>query len=232
MKTTSNIRDNTFDAKLLKESSLIIWDEATMAPHYALSAVDKLLKGLTKSSTLFGGKVILLGGDFRQCLPVVRHGTKVSIIQSSLKYFSNWKNFEQLSLVKNIRSTDEKFSKWLLTIGEGSKNNDENLISIHQSFLTEEPLIDAIFGNQTNNIKSLAKRAILCPTNKATFEINDEIVDHLGGNEKTNLSIDTIESENEDERLAYPVELLNTLIFSGLPPHKLTLKVGCIIMLL
>jgi hypothetical protein len=40
----SNMRANSDDAKLLKESSLIIWDEATMATHHALDTVDRLLK--------------------------------------------------------------------------------------------------------------------------------------------------------------------------------------------
>ncbi len=66
------MRANSEDAKLLKDSSLIIWDEATIATHYALDAVDRLLKDLMNKNSPFGGKVTLLGGDFRQCLPVVK----------------------------------------------------------------------------------------------------------------------------------------------------------------
>jgi hypothetical protein len=44
------------------------------------------------------------------------------------------------------------------------------------------------------------------------------------------LSIDVVESENDNDRIAYPVEVLNSLTLSGLPPHKLTLKKGCIVM--
>jgi hypothetical protein len=43
-----------------------------MAPSYALNAVDKLFKDLMSNELPFGGKVMLLGGDFRQCLPVGR----------------------------------------------------------------------------------------------------------------------------------------------------------------
>jgi len=34
---------------------------------------------------LFGCKVIVLGGDFRQILPVIPHGTRIDIVASSLK---------------------------------------------------------------------------------------------------------------------------------------------------
>ena len=36
----------------------------------ALRCIDKLLRDLMETEELFGGKVILLGGDFRQTLPV------------------------------------------------------------------------------------------------------------------------------------------------------------------
>jgi hypothetical protein len=82
------------------------------------------------------------------------------------------------------------------------------------------------------DIRSLSNSAILCPKNDATSEMNVEIIKRLEGDSRTYLSIDTVESENESERLAYPVEVLNSLELSGLPPHKLTLKKGCIVMLL
>ncbi len=45
---------------LLKGSSLITWDEATMA-HHTLDAVDRLLKDLIGNDSPFGDKVTLLG---------------------------------------------------------------------------------------------------------------------------------------------------------------------------
>ncbi|KAJ8880285.1 hypothetical protein PR048_016751 [Dryococelus australis] len=65
---------------LLRKCSIIIWDEAPMAPKEALHCVDRLLRDVTKNDRIkFGGKVLLLGGDFRQqlCLKTnmrVKHG--------------------------------------------------------------------------------------------------------------------------------------------------------------
>ncbi|XP_022897437.1 ATP-dependent DNA helicase PIF4-like [Olea europaea var. sylvestris] len=61
---------------LLKMPRLIIWDEAPMVNHFAVESVDKMLRDITDCNLLFGGKVIVFGGDFRQILPVVPKGKK------------------------------------------------------------------------------------------------------------------------------------------------------------
>nr|XP_043618644.1 ATP-dependent DNA helicase pif1-like [Erigeron canadensis] len=71
-------------ATLIKGSKLIIWDEAPMAKRTAIEALDDLLQDLMDSKELFGGKVVVLGGDFRQTLPVVRKGTKAETIDACL----------------------------------------------------------------------------------------------------------------------------------------------------
>lgn len=56
-------------AALLKLTKLIIWDEAPMAHKFYFEALDRTLKdimtGSKSSSKIFGGKVIVFGGDFR-----------------------------------------------------------------------------------------------------------------------------------------------------------------------
>jgi ATP-dependent DNA helicase PIF1 len=66
---------------VLRESKLILWDEAPMAPKYALDALDLLLRDIMQCDRPFGGKVVVLGGDFRQVLPVVRHASRAQLIQ-------------------------------------------------------------------------------------------------------------------------------------------------------
>lgn len=51
----------------------------------------------------FGGKVILLGGDFRQVLPVIKHGGQADIIESSLKRSFLWSLVKTLHLTINMR---------------------------------------------------------------------------------------------------------------------------------
>ena len=51
-------------AELLRQSDLLIWDEAPMSPTEVLSGADALLRDLTGLSMPFGGKVVVFPGDF------------------------------------------------------------------------------------------------------------------------------------------------------------------------
>ena len=59
-------------AGLIRESAIIIWDEASMANKVLFECLDRTLRDATGVHRAFGGKPILLGGDFRQ----VRHKSK------------------------------------------------------------------------------------------------------------------------------------------------------------
>lgn len=231
--SVSQIRPNSDEAKVIKQSAIIIWDESTMASSYALEAIDRLLRDLMNNDKPFGGKVVILGGDFRQCLPVVKHGNRVDIVQSCIKCCRLWKHFKKNTLTNNIRCNDKEFSDWLIKLGNGELNDSEDNVEISNEFLTNS-VIEFVFGTTMDkkSIDSYRNCAILCPKNDATFNINDQIINLFDGESMTYLSIDSIVTENEDDQLSYPIELLNSLTLSWMPPHKLTLKVGCIIMLL
>ena len=78
------------EAKLLREASLIIWDEAPMMHKHAFEAFDRSMRDLMKQDNLenakylFGSKVVLFGGDFRQILPVVPKGMRTDIVDACL----------------------------------------------------------------------------------------------------------------------------------------------------
>ena len=63
------------DKKKLRESDFIIWDEASMIPKKVLEIVNNTLQDVCSNKVPFGGKLIILGGDFRQILPVVKNST-------------------------------------------------------------------------------------------------------------------------------------------------------------
>ena len=80
-----------------------------------------------------------------------------------------------------------------------------------------------------------ADYTILCSWNDDVHELNKKILDSFPGDKKTYFSADSISTGegNGDQRdLMYPVEYLNTIQCSGLPLAKLTLKIGCPVMVL
>jgi hypothetical protein len=132
------IKKKTDLARLLEMTSLIVWDEAPMNNRCCFEALDRsLLDVLTNGNDLpndkpFGGKSILLGGDFRQILPIIPGGIKEDIVHASLCSSVLWSKFKVLTLTENMRlssnglSNDQKkelaiFANWILAIGDGTQ---------------------------------------------------------------------------------------------------------------
>nr|XP_043629964.1 uncharacterized protein LOC122601266 [Erigeron canadensis] len=96
----------------------------------------------------------------------------------------------------------------------------------------KEDLISAIFPSMDVNGNSsgyIISRAILSTKNDNVDEINDELIGRFCKEEQIYYSFDEAE---DDVNKYYPIEFLNSLNVSGLPPHCLRLKVGCPIILL
>ncbi|XP_076949358.1 uncharacterized protein LOC143621978 [Bidens hawaiensis] len=141
----------TDKAQLLEKTRLLIWDEAPMAHKHGFQALDRSLKDVLSSNLLFGGKVVVFGGDFRQSLPVVQKGTRQDIVNASLCSSYILSECSVLRLTKNRRLTmgrpssdveeTKLFAKWLLDIGEGNvscPNDGVATISIPDDLLIKD----------------------------------------------------------------------------------------------
>ena len=103
------IKKKTHLATLIEKTDLIIWDEAPMNHKHCFEALDKSLSDImshlndSQGNTPFGGKTLLLGGDFRQILPVIPQGSKEDIINASLNSSYLWSHFKIFYLKENMR---------------------------------------------------------------------------------------------------------------------------------
>ena len=61
-----------------------------MAPSYALKAVDILFRDIMNVNVPFGEKFMVVGGDFRQVLRVVRFANRSQLVATSLKSSELW----------------------------------------------------------------------------------------------------------------------------------------------
>ena len=87
----------------------------------------------------------------------------------------------------------------------------------------------------TTSQTSYTDKAILTPRNETVDEINAYTISHTDGVSRDYFSSDSFEisdTQSDQNDTLYAVEYLNSLEFSGLPSHKLTLKVGAPVMLL
>ncbi|KAH1241604.1 ATP-dependent DNA helicase pif1 [Glycine max] len=86
--STCNIHQGTQLAELLNQTSLIIWDEAPMTHKLCFEALDHSLRDIikhnSKDNKIFGVKVMVFGGDFRQILPVIPRGSRSDIVNATI----------------------------------------------------------------------------------------------------------------------------------------------------
>ncbi|XP_016206524.1 uncharacterized protein LOC107646893 [Arachis ipaensis] len=149
-----------------------------MTNKLALEALDRTFRDLMSLNVPsardipFGGKVIVLGGDFRQVLPVIPKRTHAEIVMTSINSSILWKHCK---------------------IGEGScgvQKEDEIIVDIPSDLLipsTDNPIQDivsAIYSDIDDNYGNalyFQERAILAPTVDIVSQINDFVVDTLPG---------------------------------------------------
>ncbi|GBN27641.1 hypothetical protein AVEN_33134-1 [Araneus ventricosus] len=233
--STCNLKPNTKEADMLLKTKLIVWDEALMTQVHAFLAVDRLLQDLTKCKEPFGGKVILLGGEFRQVLPVILRCSRTLTVCQLLKKHALWMKFHKLYLTKNMRALESErdFGAWLLEIGEKKSGSTiQLLLQCYPSIQdpTHQLYSDIDFSSVTP--QELKGRASLTVNNERSMEINNKVLEFMPGNETVYKAVDMIMSEDPQDQLTFPEEFLNSLTPTGLPPYELKLKIGCIIMLL
>jgi len=242
---TCNLKRGTAMANVIKNAAAIIVDEAPMSHKSVFEAVDRSLQDVTEVKRPMGGIPTLLCGDFRQVLPVVKGGTRANTVNATIKTSHLWRHVTVMHLTTNMRahlSGDEgaaQFSKLLLEIGNGKvpRVSDPDNIAIPRGLgkvinTLEELKAEVYPCLATNAVRTewLAERAILSPLNTNVNQLNDWLMRAFPGEEKVYKSVDT--ALCEEDAVNYPVELLNSLELSGMPPHILHLKIGVPVMIL
>ncbi|XP_072058284.1 uncharacterized protein [Arachis hypogaea] len=258
-----NIKPGSPQAMLLLKAKLIIWDEAPMVSRYCYETLDKCLGDIMRYSPTyskdlpFGGKVVVLGGDFRQILPIIPRGSRQDIVHSTVNSSYLWKFCQVLKLTKNMRlsigttASDqdeiEQFGEWLLKVSDGligdNMDGESEIclpgdIIIPSSDQAFDELVHFSYPNILENMSSkdfFKARTILAPTLDIVEEVNNHLMAIIPGGKKLYLSSDSIcmdEGNMESQLDLYDPELLNSINCSSLPPHKSILKVGVPVMLL
>ncbi|XP_074299982.1 uncharacterized protein LOC141631176 [Silene latifolia] len=229
-------------AGLIREASLVIWDEASMAKKENIEAVNMLFQDVCSSSAPFGGKVIVFGGDFRQVLLVLPNPTQQEAVDASIVSSSLWQHLTKFSLTENIRARAyPEFAQFLLNLGNGDlQANDSALVEIPMNLILktsdaeqpEQTLIRNVFPEikQSDfNADIFTERAILTPRNSDVDAINNMLIEDFPGEPHIYKSFDSVIDDNSN---VYPAEFHNSLSPAGMTPHELIVKENSPIILL
>lgn len=245
-------------AELLQRAEVIAWDEAPMAHRFLLEALDRSLRYIMRNDAIFGGKIVILAGDFCQVLPVLRHSSRAQTVDAAMNRSPIWSSFTVFHLNENMRvllNASQKqlsdFDTWLLSIGNGicttsceSVQSDLVLLPPHMLIYIDTTtdaakkqsllqLIDWVFPDLPLHYKNhcwMAQRAILAPKNDVVAIINNIILQKFPHQEIICYSADQVTHQSDATR--FTTEYLNTLDPPGMPPHILVMKPGVTLMLL
>ena len=215
------------------------------------------LRDITNDDKPFGGKIMVVSGDFRQCLPVIPNANRAEIVNAALNRSNLWNSFEVMTLDENMRvqlSNDpeaETFDKLTLEIGNGDEAivDETDYVELPEEICMEilpdskqnpnaekdsmRKLADHVYPKLEKNYDQdgwMDGRAILAPTNKQVDEINDLITDSFPGAPTVLTSSDDLINANDFQR--YNIEYLNSLSPTGLPNNRLFIKPGMPLMLM
>ncbi|KAG5552631.1 hypothetical protein RHGRI_010651 [Rhododendron griersonianum] len=203
-------KKQSIQAELFRETKLIIWDEVPMQHRYCVEAVDRTLRDICDNDKPFGGITIVLGGDFRQILPVVTRGSREQIVNASLRRSPLWKEIVILTL--DVGTSPQETVKLPSTIHKCRDLNE--LLS------TVYPQLDVVDASTPT---LLTERTILSARNEDVNAINAAALNIFPGDAISYLATDKMSDDDEvDHTIAnrYPNEYLNSLDPTGLPPFK------------
>ena len=237
----SPISFNDSRAKLIRKCSLIIWDEAPMANRAVLSCIDETCQRVMQSTVPFGGKVVVLLGDFRQTCPVIRKGSQLEVVNASISRSPVWSKFTISRLTIPIRNAeDPPFSNFVDAIGDGA--GPQICFQGLQHAASKAELIQFTFPNNiTNNPILCLQRCILTPTNSQADTYNSVILNNLPGTSRLFYAADsleehmTISDDSNGDVLPTPDAILDYVSKvrpNGMPHHTLLIKLGGIYRLL
>ncbi|EGT52382.1 hypothetical protein CAEBREN_18254 [Caenorhabditis brenneri] len=223
------------EAEHLRRIGCIIWDEVCMSDRRIIYSVDTLFKQLKNNTLSFGGVQIIMGGDWRQTLPIVDGVKGFGVTNFVIKNTELWKSIEKFKLTQNKRAQeDPQYAKRILAIGDGANYIDEKrkMVFIPNKNIerrSDRALADWVFPN-VNLMNNMTKNsALLTVDNKTALRLNEVILDKLDSPCREFLSLDT---PDKDNGMAVDAAIFASETPSGMPPHRLRLKVGAQVVLM
>jgi hypothetical protein len=251
-----NVKPRSVLADLLRDAAIIVWDEAPTAPKAAVQAVDEMLRDLMNCSHLpFGGKVVVLGGDWRQIPPILRRVDEKAIKSFTLRSLPWWRSchITHFALTRNMRAGgDAEYASFLERLGDGTQPNsyvDLNGDPLHQRCIRLPDALVApyswgpmdlmrwVYGDYSSVEPAswsdyYESRMVVTPLNSSAAELNNMMLDGLqtpGDHVAFSHDYAVVDASEPDH---YTPEFLNTLEPNGMPPHELRVRPGALMILL
>lgn len=150
--TRLGINMRSMEASLVREAKVLLMDEAVMFRWALIEAVDRSFREIRGiADKPFGGVLVVMGGDFRQTLPIERHAQRAQTVEMCVSRWPAWMaalhssvgggvSVNEYMLATNLRAerlareapTDgersriRRWARWLERLGDGELGGAED----------------------------------------------------------------------------------------------------------
>ena len=185
-------------ADVLRKATIVLWDEAPSSHKHHVAVADRILRDVMRSvnpalqHVPFGGKVFGLCGDFRQTLPVVKHGAQADVVAACINAASFWPYLSRFDLHQYMRvlslqgeHAEEQlsFAQFCLDVVEDKipsvVEGSRRMIEIPASMLSESTSVEELLYEAYGRDESLyqdrdfmTSRSVVSPYNADVDDFN------------------------------------------------------------
>lgn len=255
---TPNVRWQELQGQRIREAEILIIDEISMIESRLLDMVDRSCRDLEsnpeKKQMPFGGKVVMIAGDWKQLLPVLKNKSIREQAMASVRSSPMYQRFREFHLTQNMRMTagQEVYKRFIEDIGfgrnfmvvNGIETNRVEILDNIRTVYTDHELLEEVFPVSVCSLATSQNRAeqaqfaqnvILSTKNDTVNMLNEQILDRIAGEHRPFLSIDK-PNAGDPLDVVYDAdrqpENLNQINTGSLPLHLLRLKKGAVVILL
>jgi ATP-dependent DNA helicase PIF1 len=224
--SSSSVKIRSDKGRMLRDSHVILWDEAPMTTKHGILVVDRLLREIMQCDEVFGGKIVIFSGDFRQTLAVTPRATRPITVSNLIHVVPWWRSVITLRLSINERVKRngnsleaQEFSQFLLQVGNGDNSLldndlDDITIKIPEQFIynnngvtSNSEKLENFIEWCYNDIKSpnyaeiqCSDKAILTPLNK-DVDILNNIAINMMQNRGDIILLNSLDSVEDQDRI-------------------------------
>jgi hypothetical protein len=117
--TSAITRESTAGRTIIDATAIIIDEVGQLDKRYVL-AMDRKCRELMSCDEPWGGKLCVLGGDFRQCTPIIKGGNRTITEEMSIRNVPFWRAVDKVELTHAFRDgDDEHWSRFVDSVGDG-----------------------------------------------------------------------------------------------------------------
>lgn len=236
----SSIKKNSFMFRVLQETDVVFIDEVSMLHRKYLELIDRLLRSLNPQTALlpFGGKLVILAGDFHQLPPVTkckRNEVESSVLLNTPCSSQLWvDHVRPLTLEQAFRFDTNKHPSYPEELLEIAKARHNGPLPTQSTTPVELPKsIKVVSDFPERAFCNFDPVGLISPHHESVRTYNQKVMENFVRHKQEPLTTFDASYQLPGSRQVYltPADVQDFQI-NNLPDHKLSVAIGMPMMIL